>query len=415
MKTKFEWYINPSNEEIDSIWKDGILTVDTNVLLDLYRYHEDTRKSLIEGIRKFNGEKWLTHQAAKEFFRNRNKVIISSEKTFKQAQEEIDRLKQTLDSVVSQLKSIRIIPSNINKDLGDGISPLIDNTYQLISEAKDSYPKFLQNDPILEELIEIFEGAVGEDFSEEEKPKITSEAQRRKENKIPPGYLDNDKDNDRPYGDYYLWLQVMNYAKEKQKPIVFVTSERKEDWWEKISGKITGLRPELLQEAKLFSGQRIVVYQTERFLEYFQSRNKELVNKTAIEEIKEINELRTRSEVAVKLVEQKIISSDKYFSSGEIILELRRPLWNFTVSGRLNPIMHSIPTLEVEVLESPEQTPLHRINGRTGTVYDFNINLVSNNKVENFPVGRYVFSYKAKSIDNQHIDEQSISLESYQE
>lgn len=123
MKDKFNWYFSPSKDEIDAIWDTGILTVDANVLLDLYRYHESTRNSLISNLKNFNGRLWLSSQAAEEFFRNRSKVIASSEKTFKQANEDIDKLKGSLESTITQLKGNRIIPANVAESLQDKIHP----------------------------------------------------------------------------------------------------------------------------------------------------------------------------------------------------------------------------------------------------------------------------------------------------
>ncbi len=114
----------------------------------------------------------------------------------------------------------------------------------------------------------MFDDSVGDGFSEEELPNLKEEGEERKKNKIPPGYLDDDKDGDRPYGDFFLWRQILLHSKNKSMPVIFVTSERKEDWWEKISGKTIGVRPELLREACEFSDQRIIIYQTDRFLEY---------------------------------------------------------------------------------------------------------------------------------------------------
>ena len=70
MKKEFSWYFPISEDEIDSIWKSGLLTVDANVLLDLYRYHESTRNSLINSLKEFKGRLWLSNQAAEEFIRN---------------------------------------------------------------------------------------------------------------------------------------------------------------------------------------------------------------------------------------------------------------------------------------------------------------------------------------------------------
>lgn len=395
MKKKFDWCLTPSKEELDLAWSEGTLTVDTNVLLDLYRYHEDTRNSLLQSLQKFEGKKWLSHQAATEFFRNRAKVIISSEKAFKQAQEETEKLSASLAAAVTQLKGNRIIPSTLAIELESGIKPLISQAQSKIAEAKESYPKFLQDDPILNQLLALFDGAVGDDFAEEDKKKLKDQAEQRKKDKIPPGYLDDGKDEDRPYGDYYLWLQVIEHAKAEDTPVILVTSERKKDWWEEISGKTVGPRPELLKEAREVSGQRILIYHTERFLEHALQRFKQPVNETAIEEIRAVSNWRIELEAAVKLQEQSIAETTIYKNTGTLSVELRRPVRNFTVSGHLDPLMHSVPRLGVRLLRAPESLPLHKLGAGTGTTYDFNIHIVCGEPDTRLPVGFYVFGYEA--------------------
>lgn len=395
MKNKFDWYLNPSKDELDKAWKHGVLTVDTNVLLDLYRYHEDTRNSLIQSLQKFEGKKWLSHQAATEFFRNRTKVIISSEKAFKQAQDETEKLSASLEAAVTQLKGNRIIPTALAGELESAVKPAIYQAQSKISEAKEGYPKFLQDDPILNQLLSIFDGAVGDDFPDEDKKRIEEQAEQRKNDKIPPGYLDDGKDEDRPYGDYFLWLQVIEHAKAQACPVVLVTSERKEDWWEKISGKTTGPRPELLKEARQVSGQRVLIYQTERFLEHALQRSKQPVNETAIEEIRAVSAWRSEFEAAVRLQEQSVIEATTHKNTGTLSVELRRSVRNFTVSGHLEPNMHNVPQLSVRLIKAPDSLPMHRLGAGTGTIHDFNIHIVCGEPDIRLPVGSYVFAYEA--------------------
>ncbi|HFQ7123734.1 TPA: PIN-like domain-containing protein, partial [Pseudomonas aeruginosa] len=392
MKNKFDWYLNPSKEELDVIWKDGTLTVDTNVLLDLYRYHEDTRNSLLEVLQKFEGKKWISHQAATEFFRNRTKVIVSSEKSFKQAQDEIEKLSASLDAVTAQLRGNRIIPSALPDELHKAVGPLISDARSKIQEARDGYPKFLREDPILQKLLDLFNGAVGDDFKDEDRDRLEKQAEQRKKDKIPPGYLDDDKDEDRPYGDYYLWLQVIEHAKATKKPLILVTSERKEDWWEKLSGKTTGPRPELAKEAKHFSGQRVLIYQTERFLELALQRLQQPVNEMAIEEIRAVSVWRQE---AVRLQKQSTSESTDLRNVGTLTVELRRQVRNFTVSGHLEPNIVAPPTLKVRLLNAPGELPAHRLNAGTGTTHDFNIHIVCVDREAQLPIGSYIFEYEA--------------------
>lgn len=395
MKEEFAWYFPLSEDEVKTVWNDGLLTVDANVLLDLYRYHESTRNALISGLKGFNGRLWLSNQAAEEFIKNRTKVIISSEKTFKQAREEVEKLKQNYESTVTQLKGNRIIPTEVADGLLEKITPAIDEAQQNIEKAKSNYPKYLQDDPILNELTVMFSGSIGESFKKEELGGLKEEAEQRKLDEVPPGYLDKDKDGDRPYGDFFLWRQILLHSKNKDVPIIFVTSERKEDWWEKLSGKTIGPRPELLRESHEFSGQRVLIYQTDSFLEFASKHSGGQLDDSAVEEIRAVDSLRSDIEHAVEVVEQNIQSSTEFLHEGILVVNLHRPVKNLTGSGSLEPNMHSIPNINVELIESPQGLPKIKIRAGAGTKRDFNLHVISSKYGSPLPVGLYKLKYTA--------------------
>lgn len=176
---------------------------------------------------------------------------------------------------------------------------------------------------------------------------------------------------------------------------MLVTSERKEDWWEEISRKTTGPRPELLREAKELSGQRILIYQTELFLEYALRRFEQPVNKMAIDEIRAVSRWRTEFEIAVNLKEQSTTEATEDKNFGTLNVELTRPVRNFTVSGHLDPRMHIVPQLTAHLVKGPESLPRHTVNVGTGTTHDFNIHIICREPGVSLPVGSYVFGYEA--------------------
>ncbi len=395
MKKKFSWYFPPSDDEITSIWENGVLTVDANVLLDLYRYHESTRNSLISNLKGFKGKLWLSNQAAEEFFKNRTKVIISSEKTFKQAKEEVEKLQGNFESTVSQLKGNRIIPAEVADKLVEAITPIVSDAQDKILAAKNEYPEYLKKDPILEELSEMFSDSIGDEFKKEELEGIKKEAKERIENKIPPGYLDQDKDGERPFGDFLLWRQILLHSKNKGTPIIFVTSERKEDWWEKISGKTIGPRPELLREASDFCGQRILIYQTDRFLEYASKRSGGNIDESIVEEIRAVDTIRTETEHAVELIEQDSQTNTAFVHEGVLTLILRKPVKNITGSGLFKPRMDCVPTIVVSLVEAPGNMPEIKIRAGAGTNWNFNLHVISKENGVLLPIGQYKLKYKA--------------------
>lgn len=395
MKDKYSWYFPPSDKEIDEYWAKGILTVDANVLLDLYRYHESTRNALISALKYFNGRLWLSNQASEEFIRNRSSVIISSEKTFKKAREEVEKLRVNYESTVTQLKGNRIIPEQVAEGLLKAIKPAIEEANNAINDVEHNYPQYFKEDPILDELAKMFSGATGKAFSDDERKYVEIEAQKRKDEQVPPGYLDKDKDSDRPYGDYFIWKQILIHSKENDIPIILVTSERKEDWWEKHSNKTIGARPELLREAFEYCGRRILIYQTDRFLKYVSKRSGNEVDKTAVDEIRAIDSLRSDFEHAVEVIEQIIQISTEYHQEGTLVVNLRRPVKNLTASGVFDPKMIAIPVVSAELIENPEVLPKIKLRAGTGTNFNFNLHVISAEYSMRLPTGKYVLRYSA--------------------
>lgn len=397
MKSLFSWYFPVPDDERMKIWDTGVLTVDANVLLDLYRYHENTRNSLLTCIESFKGRLWLSHQAAQEFFRNRSKVIISSSKGFNQATDELSKLRKTLSATMEQLQGNRLISNEVTNKLNASLSDALDKAGASITEAGTKHPNYLLSDPILDTLLTLFEGAVGDVFSEDQLKTLRSEADARKKNKVPPGYLDEGKDADRSFGDFFLWRQLLDHAKRITQPMIFVTSERKEDWWERLSGQTVGPRLELIQEAYEYSGQRVLIYQTDHFLEFALERTGKQVDASAVEEIRAVDSLRADIQNTVKVISQNVISSSPSLNKGMLAVELQRPLFKFTASGHFDPLMLDAPRLRVKLVEYPEALPRYRLSAGTGTVHDFNVHLKSETYGATLPAGQYAFEYIADS------------------
>lgn len=54
MRELFPGYYRKTDAEIKKIWEEGVIVFDANVLLNLYRYSDATRKTLLELIHKFS-------------------------------------------------------------------------------------------------------------------------------------------------------------------------------------------------------------------------------------------------------------------------------------------------------------------------------------------------------------------------
>lgn len=63
-----------------------------------------------------------------------------------------------------------------------------------------------------------------------------------------------------------MWRQTLEMAKAEDKHVVFVTDDRKEDWWLEKSGKTISPRPELIAEFNRFTGKHVQFYTPDSFV-----------------------------------------------------------------------------------------------------------------------------------------------------
>lgn len=121
---------------------------------------------------------------------------------------------------------------------------------------------------------------------------ITKEGKFRYQNEIPPGYEDEkEKIGFQIYGDLLLWFQIIDYASDKNKPIIFVTNDEKIDWWQQDeNGQNSGVpRHELLYEFKDKSKQKIWFYTIDSLISKSNQYLNTDVSEEIIEEIQSVN------------------------------------------------------------------------------------------------------------------------------
>jgi predicted nucleic acid-binding protein len=279
MKNIFPGYYKKKDIELKSMWDDGIILFDTNVLLNLYRYSDTTRDTIIDLIKKFSNKIILPHQSALEYNRNRYEVIAEQEKAYKEFLDKIDQIQKDLQST----NKPPFLSENIDKELNSTFK----DVRREVEESIKKYCDFLKEDPIFNILSEIFEGKISDSFSKDELDEIYKEGELRYKNKIPPGFEDEkNKEGIRKFGDLVLWKQVIAIASKLNKDIILITDERKIDWWWKIKdGRNMGPRQELVEEIKTLANVSFHMYSSERFLSYGQTYLEEQIDQKALEEI----------------------------------------------------------------------------------------------------------------------------------
>jgi hypothetical protein len=292
MKKTFPGYYRPTDEEFSNLWKDCLFVLDANVLLNLYRYSQHLSNELITIIKRISDRLWIPHQAALEFHKNRLNEIMKQKKAYEDIKEILDKAKNQIENDLNFYKRHPLIQVG---SFQLKIRRVFYTIKKELDKQKKTHPDlikddYLDNDEIKNILAKYLDGKVGKPYTQEELEKKYKDGEIRYKRKIPPGYEDKKKEGFEKYGDLVLWCQIIDKAKQEKKPIIFVTDERKEDWWFQIEGSTVSPRPELIEEMLSKGGVPFYMYQTQRFMEFARDYLNIEVDQEAIDEVKELKQ-----------------------------------------------------------------------------------------------------------------------------
>ncbi|MEW4529003.1 PIN domain-containing protein [Maioricimonas sp. JC845] len=282
MRARFPEYFDLSQEQFDKLWRTAKFAFDANVLLNLYRYSNDTRESFLAIMREHRDRLWIPHHAALEFLRQRPTVIAGQAKKYEQLRKDIAQIRKTLETD-------RQHPF-LSDESQDALFGVFEKVQDELQDREEKLYSRLRDDPILMEVAKLLDDRVGEAFEDETVGQHLSEGQRRCEEEVPPGYKDASKEEN-AFGDYFVWRQILDFSSAKGVSIVFVTADRKEDWWRVVHGETLGPRVELRREFRSVCGEQLFhMYTPELFLRYANQHLSAAVDETSIEEVRFLQE-----------------------------------------------------------------------------------------------------------------------------
>ncbi|MGO4104246.1 PIN-like domain-containing protein [Leifsonia sp. YAF41] len=269
MKKQFRAYYRPSEEELGELWSTGLIVLDTNALLNFYRYTSLTRADFTALLRSMRDRLWLPHQVGLEFHRNRLEVIDQQELAFDSIESALAKAKHLVEK---ELNSFRRHPSLNTHGITSALESGLNTVTETVSVSRQAFvdsPLIDDGvDTVLDALTDLFDSRMGEPFSDTELEAIYAEGTIRYESQVPPGYEDRRKPEPERYGDLVLWRQMLAKGIQVQQPVIFVTDDGKEDWWQHFKGRTIGPRIELVEEFYETTGRRIHFYSPEGFLKY---------------------------------------------------------------------------------------------------------------------------------------------------
>lgn len=238
MRTIFRAYVPPTAEELKSMWQESLFAFDANVLLNIYRYSDDIREQLLVALEKLSNRARLPHQFALEFAQNRVKVIG----------EQASKCRNAISSIKKLFEPHEVL--------------------EQLEAREKALQGLISNDPYFHRVCEVLKDKIGATPSSDELSELHEEARRRLTAREPPGYMDKAKGEPECFGDCIGWLQLIEIAKTETKGIIFVSDDKKEDWWESAKGLTVGIRYALREEFWRETNRPIHMYDFHGFLKH---------------------------------------------------------------------------------------------------------------------------------------------------
>ncbi|MFN7522490.1 MAG: PIN-like domain-containing protein [Aphanizomenon sp.] len=372
MKNLFSWRLLPSEADFSNLWENATFVFDTNFLLDLYRVSRPTVEDFLKILEHLHRQNriWLPYQVADEFLRRREKEIDSEAASFNKALSELDRWK----SEQQEFKSLRANLAQAGRIVAAEVENLFDkqkNYFDAVDEvekvfqekikelANSHFPFDADNDIILERLLLIFDSKVGNPYDKQSLQSLYKEAEDRYKKLQPPGFMDaKEKEDERKYGDFILWKQILTFAERESLPIVFITGEKKEDWWIKKNGEIVAPHIELRREFQEYVKQPFWMYRTQRFIEMAKDKLMVEIDPRSIEETNTIADAdlsdEKENEAIKEAIEQLIEQTKPEYSTLEMakkLVEQTKPLYSTSdIAKLIEQTKPQFPTSDMEKL-----------------------------------------------------------------
>lgn len=269
MRKSFPGHYAPSDEELKTMLRDGTIVLDTNVLLDLYKFTPSTREHLLHILEQMKEKLWIPYHVGKEYQRNRSKKIEEQIESYANLVKAISAWAHALDNFKQHpFVNHEQLSTNVRKFAESQVSLMKDNALKQFESEDPSTPFRDECEKIHQRISNLFDGKVGNSPSQAGYIALKELSQKRYASKMPPGYKDSsEKGNHSNYGDAIIWLQLLEKGRECKGQYIFVTGEKKDDWWHRSKSKeVLAPRKELIEEMMLEAGCQFWLLQTEEFI-----------------------------------------------------------------------------------------------------------------------------------------------------
>lgn len=296
MKEIFKEFYSEYKIDFNKLQDDTVVVFDTNSLLNIYRYSQNTSNKFIEAIKKINKNIWIPYQVGLEFNLNRKKIMKELQDAPLDFQNNIEsnlnKFKNQVTNLINQyvIKSTdaKGIKSTLVKQLEESCANFTETF--VLKQTKELLNLVNTDTDYLDSLVDLLNGKVGCSYDQKRIDEIVAEGKNRYLLEIPPGYEDiKDKQGKYrsfngityplEYGDLIFWYQILDKAKEEHiKKVVLITDDNKPDWWYFIDKQNNlGPRAELKNEIIRYSNAELIMINSNSFIQQIEETERDIV------------------------------------------------------------------------------------------------------------------------------------------
>lgn len=240
--------LDPDSER--SAFDEGLIVLDTNVLLNILRYSSPAREELLQVIEKIGERCFIPYQIALEYNRNRVSVVADHHKELETIEKSVGEVRSSLRTLVATSRKRRILSEEVAQNLDDAATELMDEIGSEIANAITQYdlnaPSMVGRvDQWTARLMAALAGKVASAPSEQQREADTKEAGRRREAQLAPGF------KDKVGGDYLWWAETLRNPDIKGRKLLVISDDvAKGDWLFEQHGITIGPHEILMSDAK---------------------------------------------------------------------------------------------------------------------------------------------------------------------
>ena len=225
---------------------DYIIILDTNVLLNIYRYSPEFSEFSLECLKKVSNSIYLPATVKMEYEKHCKGEFSKMVKRIQEASKQTEQqIKTAKSKIIKSCDRLEQLPFPDIAELKNLLSQKIDEVHKSFSDFFEDRPSlsitqdFWEGIDYLAQLVQEIErlNHIFQSPSQKDIYLWCDEGEKRYKKEIPPGFKDaKNKDGVRKYSDFIIWMEILRYAKTTHKNIIFVTDDVKADWWEENSG-----------------------------------------------------------------------------------------------------------------------------------------------------------------------------------